>query len=304
MKRRAVIVGSKGQDGQLLADLLRNKGYELVLVSRGQPDITNASDVSNLVSGTNPDEIYFLAAHHHSSEDELESDEAIFRKSSDIHVISAVNFLEAIASKAPTARFFYASSSHIFPHSTGYLLDEETAPAPENIYAITKHSGMMACRFYRDKRKVFASCGVLFNHESALRSPKYLSRKVAIAAATISKNKTGTLVLGDLDALVDWGHAPDYVEAMHRVLQLGNPSDYVIASGKAHTVRQFVEIAFSHVGLDYMAHVKVRPDLLSKRVETRIGNASRLKADTGWSPTVSFEAMVMMMVDAELAPLS
>ncbi len=304
MKRRAIIVGSKGQDGQLLADLLSEKGYELILVSRGQPDITNASAVSNLVSGTNPDEIYFLAAHHHSSEDELGSDEAIFKKSADIHVISAVNFLEAIASKVPAARFFYASSSHIFPHSTDHLLDEETPPAPDNIYAITKHFGMTACRFYRDKRKVFASCGILFNHESGLRSPKYLSRKVAIAAAMISKNKTGTLVLGDLDASVDWGHASDYVEAMHRVLQLETPSDYVIASGKAHTVRQFVEIAFGHVGLDYMAHVKVEPNLLSKRVETRIGNASRLKADTGWSPTVSFEDMVTMMVDAEMAHLS
>ena len=303
MKRRAIIVGSKGQDGQLLADLLRGKEYELILVSRGQPDITNASAVSNLVSGTNPDEIYFLAAHHHSSESELESDGPLFRQSSDIHVLSAVNFLDAIASKVPAARFFYASSSHIFPHSAGHLLDEETAPVPENIYAITKHFGMMACRFYRDRRKVFASCGIFFNHESALRSPTYLSRKIAIAAATISKHKTGELVLGDLDALVDWGYAPDYVEAMHRVLQLENPSDYVIASGKAHTVRQFVEIAFSHVGLDYMAHVKVQPNLLSKRVETRIGNASRIKADTGWSPTVSFEEMVMMMVDAELVPL-
>lgn len=304
MKRRAIIVGSKGQDGRLLSDLLRNKGYELILVSRGDPDILSGLDVSNLVSGTNPDEIYFLAAHHHSSEDELEPDDSLFKKSSDIHVISAVNFLEAIASKAPSARFFYASSSHIFPRSTGHLLNEETTPAPENVYAITKLAGMMACRFYRDKRKVFASCGILFNHESTLRPSTYLSRKVAIAAATIFKHKKGTLVLGDLDALVDWGYASDYVEAMYRVLQLDNPSDYVIASGEAHTVRQFVEIAFSHLGLDYTAHVKLKSKLLSKPVGARIGDASRLKADTGWSPTVKFEEMVRIMVEAELLSLS
>jgi GDPmannose 4,6-dehydratase len=303
LKRRAIIVGSKGQDGRLLSNLLTDKGYELVLVSKGDPDILNRADVSDLVSRTNPDEIYFLAAHHHSSEDEFESDVCLFRKSSETHVISAVNFLEAIASKAPSTRFFYASSSHIFPHSTGHLLNEETAPAPENIYAITKLAGMMACRFYRDKRKVFVSCGILFNHESALRPPTYLSRKVAIAAARIFKYKTGTLVLGDLDAVVDWGYASDYVEAMFRVLQLEYPSDYVIASGEAHTVRQFVEIAFSHLGLDYTEHVKLKSELLSKHMGTRIGDPSRLKADTGWNPTVKFEDMVRMMVDAELVSL-
>ena len=303
LKRRAIIVGSKGQDGRLLAELLIEKEYELALVGKGQSDITNRSEVDKLVSEVKPHEIYFLAAYHHSSEDVRESDEILFRKSFDIHAIAATNYLEAIALRAPDARFFYASSSHIFPDSGGKPLNEATTARPENIYAITKYSGMLACRYYREKRDVFASCGILFNHESSLRSPSYLSRKVAIAAARISRHKADTLFLGNLDVSVDWGYAPDYVDAMYRMLQLEIASDYVIASGKAHTVRQLVEIAFRHVGLDYREHVQVRPELLTKHIETRIGDPSRLRVDAGWCPSTSFEQMVTSMVDAEVALL-
>ncbi len=303
LKRRAIIVGSKGQDGRLLAELLVKKEYELALVGRGQPDITNRSEVDKLVSEVNPHEIYFLAAYHHSSEDIMESDEILFKKSFDIHAVAAANYLEAIALRVPGARLFYASSSHIFPDSGGKLQNEETLPRPENIYAITKYSGMQTCRYYREKRDVFASCGILFNHESSLRSPSYLSRKVAIAAARISRRKAETLELGNLDVSVDWGYAPDYVDAMYRMLQLEVASDYVIASGKAHTVRQLVEIAFRHVGLDYRAYVQVRPDLLTKHIETRIGDPSKLRVDAGWSPSTSFEEMVTSMVDVEVARL-
>jgi GDPmannose 4,6-dehydratase len=303
LKRRAIIVGSNGQDGRLLAELLVKKEYELALVGRGQPDITNRSEVDKLVSEVNPNEIYFLAAYHHSSEDIRESDEILFKKSFDIHAMAAANYLEAIALRAPAARLFYASSSHIFPDSGGKLQNEETPARPENIYAITKYSGMLTCRYYREKRDVFASCGILFNHESILRSPSYLSRKVAIAAARISHRKMDTLVLGNLDVSVDWGYAPDYVDAMYRMLQLEVASDYVIASGKAHTVRQLVEVAFRHVGLDYRAYVQVRPDVLTKRIETRIGDSSKLGVDAGWSPSATFEQMVTSMVDAEVARL-
>jgi GDPmannose 4,6-dehydratase len=303
LKRRAIIIGSKGQDGRLLAELLVKKEYELALVGKGQSDITNRSEVDQLVSEVKPHEIYFLAAYHHSSEDVRESDEILFRKSFDIHAIAATNYLEAITLRAPDARFFYASSSHIFPVSGGKPQNEAATARPENIYAITKYSGMLACRYYREKRDVFASCGILFNHESSLRSPSYLSRKVAIAAARISRHKADTLLLGNLDVSVDWGYAPDYVDAMYRMLQLEIASDYVIASGKAHTVRQFVEIAFRHVGLDYRAHVQVRPELLTKHIETRIGDPSRLRVDAGWCPSTSFEQMVTRMVDAEVARL-
>lgn len=303
MKRKAIIIGSTGQDGRLLTQLLEGKGYELTLVGRGQPDITRGDEVDGLVSMVKPNEIYFLAAYHHSSQDPLESDDSLFRKSYEIHALATANCLEAVARQAPEARFFYASSSHIFPESGSRRLSEDTIPRPENIYAITKYSGMLTCRYYRENRGVFASCGILFNHESSLRAPSYVSRKVAMAAARIASGKEDSLVLGSLDVAVDWGYAPDYVDAMHRILQLKTASDYVIASGEAHTVRQFVEIAFQHVGLDYREYVRVRPDLLTRNAVARIGDPSKLRADAGWAPTTRFEEMVTGMVDAELACL-
>lgn len=300
-QRRAIIVGSSGQDGSYLAERLRQENYELVLVERNRPDITDNQKVRQLVSRAEPHEIYLLAAYHHSAEGARESDEILFKRSLDIHAVSTSYFLEAIAVSAPTAKLLFASSSHIFPDSGPEALNENTRPRPGNVYAITKYSGMLACRYYREQRGVFASCGILFNHESSRRPAHFLSRKIAIAAAKISRNEADSLELGNLDATVDWGYAPDYVDAMYRIVQLDSPSDYIVATGMAHTVRRFADIAFRRAGLDYRDFVTEKPNLLTKKIETRIGDASRLKRDTGWKPSVSFEEMVEAMVDAELS---
>jgi GDPmannose 4,6-dehydratase len=199
---------------------------------------------------------------------------------------------------------FYAASSHIFPDSAGKRQDEDTVPKPGNIYGITKYAGLLACRHYRETRNVFASCGILYNHESHLRPPSFISKKIALAAAKISRGSLEPLVLGNLDSKVDWGYAPDYVNAMHSILQLDVASDYVIASGQAHSVRQMVDIAFSYVGLNYQNHVIVAPNVLNGRDVTRIGDPSKLIADAGWYPTTAFESMVMKMVDFEVAGLN
>lgn len=299
MKRKAIIVGGSGQDGRFLAEYLKRKEYELTLINRETLDITKLDDVNELVSRVKPHEIYFLPAYHHSSEDVLTSEGELFLKSFDIHVRAGANFLEAIACNVPTARFFYASSSHIFPPISKQPHTENTLPIPQSVYAITKYSGMLVCRYYREKKNIFASCGILFNHESNYRSPNYLSRKIVIAVTQIAHKKNDQLVLGNLDVSVDWGYAPDYVEAMYRMLQLNTPSDYVIATGILHTVREFVEIAFNYIGLDYRDYVKVQPDLLYKGPEIRVGDSTRLRLDTGWTPTVSFQEMVELMVDFE-----
>ena len=301
---RAIIVGSNGQDGSYLADLLRVEGYLLACVTRGNPDITDKAVVHDLVASFKPNEIYLLAAYHHSAEAAVESDELLFERSLELHSTSTVYFLEAIARNAPAARLFFAASSHIFPDSGLRALNEDSVPGPGNIYAITKYCGMLACKHYRESRGVFASCGMLFNHESSLRPPHFLSRKIAIAAALISRKQADSVELGNLDALVDWGYAPDYAEAMHRILQVERPSDYVIATGKAHTVRQFAEIAFRYVNLDYRDFVKVRPNLLTKNIETRVGDPSKLSRETGWRPSVTFEEMVQEMVRSELSKAS
>jgi len=247
-----------------------------------------------------PDEIYLLAACHHSAEASVESDDELFEKSHAVHMTATVHFLETISVHTPNSRLFFASSSHIFPDGGLDLLDESTPKIPDSIYAITKYGGMLACRYYRERRDVFASCGILFNHESSLRAPHFLSRKIVTSAVRIAGGMDYVLELGNLDAVVDWGYAPDYVQAMWLMLQAEVPGDYVVATGIPHTVREFVEIAFRCVGLDYRPYVSVRPGLLTKSVETRLGNSGELRRRTGWSPSTDFEKMIERMVRHEL----
>jgi GDPmannose 4,6-dehydratase len=296
----ALIVGSGGQDGRLLGERLLSLGYEISGLDRGSIDITDPEAVTRCVSETEPREVYFLAAYHHSSEDSHEDDGELFRNSIDVHDVAAVNFLDAIARRSPATRFFYAASCLIFPPTEGAIQTEDTIPCPDSAYAITKHAGMLMTRHYREKRGIFASVGILYNHESPLRSPRFVTRKIASAAARIATEGSGELVLGDIEARVDWGYARDYVNAIHLVLQTDHPGDYVIASGAAHTVGEFADIAFRHVGLDYRDHLSLRPQTLSRKNLTRIGDSSRLRSQTGWRPTVSFEELVCLMVDAEL----
>ena len=298
--KKALIVGSGGQDGRHLSDLLLRHGYRIDGVTRDRLDIADEAAVHELVGTTQPDEVYLLAANHHSAESGVESDGELFRRSLAVHATATVNFLEGALRYAPDSRLFFASSSHIYSGSEA-LLDETSPSRPTNIYAITKYAGMQACRYYRKQKNLFVSCGILFNHESNLRASHFLSRKIVLAAVQISRRLAGAVELGNLDAVVDWGYAPDYVDAMHRILQQPNPADYVVATGIPHTVRQFAELAFAAVNLDYRDYVKVRPGVLTKRIETRLGDASRLRRDTGWKPTVDFEQMVALMVRHELA---
>lgn len=300
LRNKAIIVGSNGQDGKILTEYLRKKEYNLTLVNRATLDITNIEDVKKLVLEVKPHEIYFLPACHQSSEDITESEVTLFLKSYDVHVRAAMNFLESIVITVPEAKFFYASSSHIFPSSDGVKQNEKTLPKPQSIYAITKYSGMLVCNYYRVEKNIFASCGILFNHESNYRSEKYLSRKIVIGVTQILQKKSTKLFLGNLDVSVDWGYAPDYVDAIYRIMQLHKPSDYVIASGELHTVREFVEIAFNYVGLDYRNYVEVQSSVLHKRIEMRLGNATKLRQDTGWIATLSFKEMVELMIQTEM----
>ncbi len=296
-----MIVGSDGQDGQLLTELLLSLGYEVIGLNRGGIDITEPAPVAKIVSDVHPNEVYFLAAHHHSSEDQYSDEGELFRKSISTHVVAAANFLDAITSRSPASRFFYASSCLVFPPTENGMQAEDTLLRPECAYGISKAVGMAICGHYRVKKGVFASVGILYNHESPLRNGRYVTRKIAAAAARIAKQGgAGELILGDVEARVDWGYAPDYVEAMRLILQTDQPADYVIATGEAHTVGQFADIAFKHVGLDYRDYLSVSPQSLSRKNLTRIGDSSRLRLDTGWKPTVSFEELVCLMVDAEV----
>lgn len=299
-QRKAIVVGSQGQDGRYLSELLLRLGYHVLGVARGDIDITEKLAVQDLVGAFRPDEVYLLAAYHHSAESAPGSDVECFEKSHAVHMAATVHFLDAVFRLAPSARLFFASSSHIFPDAGPRLLDEDSPIQPRNIYAITKYAGMLACQYYREQKGIFASCGILFNHESRLRPAHFLSRKIAIAAARVSRGESDSVELGNLDAIVDWGYAPDYVDAMWRILQAPHSGDYVIASGESHSVREFANIAFRRVGLDYRKFVRVNPNLLAKRIETRLGNPHRLRQETGWARTRTFRELVENMVLAEL----
>lgn len=299
-KKEAIVVGDKGQDGVLLSKQLEEVGYKVIGLNKLNFDILSTASVMGLIDKHRPSEIYFLAAHHNSSEDKLDSDGLLFRHSFDVNVHALINFLDAIAAVSPSTRIFYASSSLIFGTPNSEVQSESTECKPETPYAISKVAGMNACRYYREARGVFASIGILYNHESHLRSPKFLSRKIVQAAIKIQRFGSGELRLGNLDNIVDWGYAPDFVDAMLRVMMLDEPGEFIIATGKGHSVKEFLILAFSELGIDYRDHVVIDSEVISRNSTVRIGDSSLLRVKTGWAPSVSFEDMVSLLVDAEL----
>jgi len=299
---RALIIGAGGQDGRLLGQQLSARAWRVWGWRRdsgGTHILSNLRMTRDSLAHTNPDHIYYLAAHHHSSQDQPPAPADLFRNSFAIHADGLVNVLEAMRLDASKARLFYAASSHCFGSQPPTPVQDESTPlSPDNVYGITKTAGVHACRFYRNDHGVFASAGFLYNHESPYRRPEFVTSKIIRAAVDISRGKRDLLVLGDLSAQVDWGWAPDYVDAMTRILQLDHPGDFVIATGEPHTVGEFAQIAFAGVGLDWREHVEENPGIITKRKLGLIGNPAKLKAATGWSPTVTFEGMIRKLLEA------
>ncbi|MBU0580430.1 MAG: GDP-mannose 4,6-dehydratase [Candidatus Margulisbacteria bacterium] len=308
---KALIVGHQGQDGTLLYDYLEKKGYQIFGIDKNsnksthqgfpaRTDICNPQEVSEIIKKFQPDEVYHLAALHHSSEDQISEDLDLFQKSYQINVGTLLNFLAAIKESSPKTRLFFAASSHIFGSVKTSLQDENTPINPSNLYGTTKAFGVLACRYYRNKHSLFASAGILYNHESEYRSPNFLSKKIILAAINIKNKKQDKLILGDLDAKVDWGYAPDYIEAMYKILQLDSPDDFVIATGEKRTVKDFVEEAFRLLGLDWKEHVETDQNIIHKEKITRIGNPKKLKKIAGWEPKVDFKSMIKILLEKEL----
>src|SRR5262245_1614095 len=274
MTRKAIVVGSSGQDGQILSKQLESRGTEVLGCVRRSAaaanskhitiDICAADQVATLVKSFRPDEIYFLAAYHHSAEEGGYGFAEVLRRSLDVHCVALVNFLDAVAVHAPTARVFYAASSHVFGRPDKGVQNEQTPINPVSAYGISKAAGLFACRHYRETYGLFASAGILYNHESELRSEKFVSRRIARGVAAIVRSEAKGLTLGNLDATVDWGYAPDYTDAMQKILAAAEPGDFVIASGKPHTVRDFAQIAFESVGLDYADYVRCDPSVVNR----------------------------------------
>jgi GDPmannose 4,6-dehydratase len=309
----ALIIGHKGQDGTCLSQLLREKGYSVIglargsvegaatAVGRGHPfDVTNHSDMLRLVAEVRPDEIYYLAAFHHSSEDPRIEDHELISRSLAVNTLGLNNILGALVSENLESRVFYAGSSRVFGQPTTLSQNEETPFRPICAYGISKTAGIGICKHYRAGRRVFAATGILYNHESPLRSPKFISRKIVRSAVSIARGSTEKLTVGNLNAKVDWGYAPDYTRAMWLILQLEQPSDFVIGTGILHSVRDLVQTAFGELGLDWKEHVRENGAVVNPESPNALcADNSRLRTLAGWQPTVGFRQMIRIMIEAE-----
>jgi len=316
MSRRAIITGITGQDGSYLAELLLEKGYEVYgMVRRSSApnlwriqhlldrvtlkpaDLLDQLSLIRLIDDVRPRELYNLAA---MSFVPASWDQPML--TGEYNSQGVTRLLDAVRRVDPSIRFYQASSSEMFGKVRETPQRETTPFYPRSPYGVSKVFAHYITVNYRESYNLFAVSGMLFNHESPRRGLEFVTRKVTDGVARIKRGMADTLSIGNLDAQRDWGFAGDYVRAMWLMLQQDEPDDYVIATGVSHSVRQLIEIAFAHVGLDWQKHVRVDPALLRPaEVEHLRGDSSKARRALGWSPHVSFEQLVEMMVDADLA---
>lgn len=315
----ALITGINGQDGSYLAELLLDRGYRVVGLMRSdatarQQRIDHLQHSIELVHGSllderglrqiiekyRPNEFYNLAARASSSQ--LFADPVL---TGDFNGLAIARMLEAIRNVDATIRFCQASSSEMFGEASQSPQNEATPFRPRNPYGVAKLFAHGMVGTYRENFGLFACSGILFNHESPRRGPEFVTRKITMAVARINAGLADSLQLGNLQATRDWGYAADYVHAMWRMLQAQSPDDYVVATGESHSVREFCDIAFARVGLDYRRHVQVDPRA-QRPLESvpLVGDATKAGTVLGWRPTLSFERLVHMMVDADMEVLN
>jgi GDPmannose 4,6-dehydratase len=319
MASRALITGITGQDGSYLAEFLLDKGYEVYGVVRRlsapnawriehlldritlvQADLLDHLSLVKALDQVRPREFYNLAA---MSFVPSSWDQPLL--TGEFNAQGVTRCLEAIRQVDAGVRFYQASSSEMFGKVREVPQTELTAFHPRSPYGVSKVFGHYITVNYRESYELYAVSGILFNHESPRRGLEFVTRKVTDGVARIKVGLTDALNLGNLDAQRDWGFAGDYVRAMWLMLQQDRPDDYVIAMERSHSVRELVEIAFSHAGLDWRDHVKVDPALLRPaEVDHLIGNAAKAHDVLGWHPSVDFKGLVQMMVDADLGRLS
>ncbi|MEC9283118.1 MAG: GDP-mannose 4,6-dehydratase [Bdellovibrionota bacterium] len=324
--KKALITGITGQDGSYLAEFLLEKGYEVHGIIRRSSsfntdridhiyqdphetgaklflhygDLTDSSMLSRLIEKVCPAEIYNLGAQSHVKVS-FECPEYTGNSTG----LGTLRLLEAIRDVRPETRFYQAGSSEMYGLVQETPQSEKTPFYPRSPYAAAKVYAHWIAVNYREAYNLHISNGILFNHESPRRGETFVTRKITRAVANIKLGRQEKLFLGNLDAKRDWGYAKDYVEAMWLMLQQDTPDDYVVSTGETHSVREFVEMAFSHVGLDYKDYVEIDPKYFRPtEVDLLLGDCSKAKKVLGWEPRVSFSGLVEMMVDADLKAIS
>lgn len=324
MKKTALITGILGQDGPYLAKLLLEKDYRVFGVIRRhsnhnfqntdylgvtkdidfvQADLNDESSIRHSIKTTNPDEIYNLGAQSFVG---LSWDQINLTTS--INALGTLAILQSIKDISPTTKFYQASTSEMFGNSLGSgtgkskKQSEDTPFQPQNPYAIAKLYAYWITRNFRTSYSLFACNGILFNHESPIRGKEFVTRKISDGVARIALGLDRSISLGNLDSKRDWGFAGDYVEAMWLMMQQKVPSDYVVATGEVHTIKDFLDVAFKHVGIkNWRQHVIIDPRF-KRPTETHHlhGDSSKARKELGWKPKVNFEQLVKMMVDEDI----
>jgi GDPmannose 4,6-dehydratase len=317
--KKALITGITGQDGSYLSELLLEKGYEVhgivrrVAIEHPQSrmwrlrhildrikihsaSMESYASIFDIIAEVKPDECYHLAAQSfvsYSFEDEFST---INTNLNGTHYV-----LSAIKRQAPHCRFYFAASSEMFGNAAETPQNENTSFHPRSPYGISKMAGFELTKNYREAYGLYALSGILFNHESPRRGGEFVTRKITSGAAKIKLGLEKEIRLGNVEARRDWGHSRDYVIAMWLMLQQPKPEDFVIASGKSYSVKEFLEIAFSHLNLDYKDYVVIDENLYRpSEVNVLQGDASKARKQLGWVPTVSFETLIKEMVDTDL----
>lgn len=319
MKKVAVIFGAGGQDGSYLAEYLKSLNYEVHgmirrnsvsehqssrlddLLKSGDVfthygDLLDVSSIENILNIAKPDEVYNLAAQSH-----VRISFDISQFTTQVNALGVLNVLEACRKICPNARLYQASSSEMFGNSVdadGF--QRETTPMhPVSPYGCSKLFGYSIFRNYRNSYKMFASNGILFNHESPRRGSNFVTSKVIKAAVRISLGLQDSLELGNMDSYRDWGHSKDYVRAMHLILQQDKPDDFVISTMQTHSVRELVELTFSNLGLDYTKYVTQNPKFLRpEELKYLKGDSTKARTVLGWKPEYSFESLVEDMIQS------
>ncbi len=315
----ALITGITGQDGSYLAELLLEKGYQVFGIVRRTShqgyeriehlldkvellpaDLLDQHSLTGVIHDTKPDEVYNLGAQSYVPTSWTQP-----VLTGEFTALGVTRILEAVRLAHPEARFYQASSSEMFGKVTETPQRESTPFHPRSPYGVAKVYGHWITVNYRESYGMYAVSGILFNHESPRRGIEFVTRKITDGAARIKLGLAKDLRLGNIDARRDWGWAGDYVDAMWRMLQQPEPEDYVIGTGLTHSVRDLIEIAFAHVGLDWQNYVKQDPKFIRPaEVDVLLADPSKAKAKLGWEPQVGFEEMILRMVDADLERLA
>ena len=337
--KKALITGITGQDGSYLAELLLDKGYEVHGIIRRASsfntdridhlykdrheedvkmflhygDLTDSSNLNRIIEKVRPDEIYNLGAQSH-----VQVSFEVPEYSADVDALGTLRLLDAIREADVDCRFYQASTSELFGKVQEVPQTETTPFYPRSPYGVAKQYAYWIVKNYREAYGLHASNGILFNHESPRRGETFVTRKITMAVARISRGVQKCLYMGNIDALRDWGYAPDYVQMMWMMLQQDTPDDYVVATNEMHTVREFIEKSFGHVdieiewsgeGVDEVGKNKATGDIVVRmderyyrpcEVEQLLGNPAKAKKQLGWEPTVKFEELVKIMTDGDL----